>query len=43
MVNLADLFGSLGGVQTGENIRKGQAFVQKVVVSKTNAKLYKDI
>merc|ERR1711983_60780 len=31
MVNLADLFGSLGGVQTGENIRKGQAFVQKVV------------
>ena len=34
MVNLADLFGSLGGVQTGENIRKGKAFVQKIVVSK---------
>jgi len=31
MVNLADLFGSLGGVQTGENIRKGKTFVQKVV------------
>merc|ERR1711963_353971 len=28
MVNLADLFGSLGGVQTGENIRKGKTFVQ---------------
>merc|ERR1712130_158359 len=31
MVNLADLFGSLGGVQTGQNIRKGKVFVQKVV------------
>ena len=32
--DLADLFGSLGGIQTGENIRKGKAFVQKIVVSK---------
>jgi len=30
MVHLADLFGSLGSAQTGENIRKGKAFVAKI-------------
>ena len=35
MVNLADLFGSLGSVQTGEKIRKGKAFVAKITVSQT--------
>ena len=33
MVNLADLFGSLGSVQTGEKIRRGKAFVGKLTVS----------
>ena len=33
MVDLADLFGSLGGVQKGEDIRRGREFVGKVVVS----------
>ena len=36
MVNLADLFGSLGSAQTGENIRKGKAFVAKITVSQNN-------
>merc|ERR1719367_1890477 len=31
MVNLADMFGALGGVQTGQNIRKGKAFVARIV------------
>jgi len=31
MVNLADMFGALGGIQTGQNIRKGKAFVARVV------------
>ena len=35
MVNLADMFGALGGVQTGQNIRKGKAFVARIVVSQT--------
>ena len=34
MVNLADLFGTLGRIQQGEQIRKGKEFVNKVVVSK---------
>ena len=33
MVDLADMFGSLGGVKSGEGIRKGQTFVNNVVVS----------
>ena len=33
MVNLADLFSSLGSVQTGEKIRRGKAFVGKLTVS----------
>ena len=36
MVNLADLFSSLGSFQTGENIRKGKAFVAKIKVSQNN-------
>ena len=36
MVNLADLFVSLGSVQTGEKIRRGKAFVAKITVSQTN-------
>ena len=36
MVNLADLFSSLGSFQTGENIRKGKAFVAKITVSQNN-------
>ena len=35
MVNLADLFGSLGSVQTGEKIRRGKAYVGKITVSET--------
>jgi len=31
MENLADMFGSLGGVQTSQNIRKGKPFVEKLV------------
>ena len=31
--HLADLFGSLGGIKTGESIRKGKRFVERVVVS----------
>jgi len=31
MVNLADLFGTLGKIQQGEQIRKGKEFVNKVV------------
>merc|ERR1711872_492378 len=31
IVNLADLFGTLGGVQQGEQVRKGKDFVDKVV------------
>ena len=38
MVNLADLFGSLGSAQTGENIRKGKTFVAKITVSQNNSK-----
>ena len=34
MVNLADLFATLGRIQQGEQIRKGKEFVNKVVVSK---------
>ena len=35
MVNLADLLDSIGGsVQTGENLRKGKAFVAQITVSK---------
>ena len=33
MEHLADVFGSLGGIQEGENIRKGKNFVNKIVVS----------
>merc|ERR1719397_1382571 len=29
--HLADLFGSLGGIKTGESIRKGKRFVERVV------------
>ena len=36
MVNLADLFVSLGSVQTGEKIRRGKAFVGKITVSHNN-------
>ena len=32
--DLADMFASLGGIQTSQNIRKGKAFVQKIVVCK---------
>ena len=35
MVKLADLFGSLGSVQTGEKIRRGKAFVAKITVRQT--------
>ena len=38
MVNLADLFGSLGSAQTGENIRRGKTFVAKITVSQNNYK-----
>jgi len=31
IVNLADLFGTLGGVKQGEEVRKGKEFVNKVV------------
>merc|ERR1712042_420047 len=31
IVNLADLFGTLGGVEQGEQIRKGKEFVNKLV------------
>jgi len=31
MVDLADMFGALGGVQQGEKIRNGKAFVNRVV------------
>ena len=31
MVSLADMFGTLGGVQQGEQIRKGKEYVNKVV------------
>jgi len=31
MVNLADMFGTLGGVQQGEQVRRGKEFVNKVV------------
>ena len=33
MVNLADMFGTLGGVQQGEQVRKGNEFVNQVVLS----------
>lgn len=36
MVDLADMFGALGGVQSGEKIRSGKAFVGRVVVSERN-------
>merc|ERR1712142_25489 len=31
IVNLADMFGTLGGVKKGENIRKGKTYVNKIV------------
>ena len=34
VADLADMFASLGGIQTSQNIRKGKAFVQKIVVCK---------
>ena len=33
MVNLADLFGTLGGLKEGSQIRKGKDFINKLVVS----------
>ena len=33
MVNSADLFASLGSAQTGENLKKGKAFVSRMTVS----------
>ena len=33
MDHLADLLGSIGGIKTGESIRKGKRFVQRIVVS----------
>merc|ERR1712045_1109876 len=31
MINLADMFGSLGGIQKGEQIRNGKEYVNKIV------------
>jgi len=31
MIHLADLAGSLGGVETGENIRKGKVFTERIL------------
>ena len=33
MINLADMFGSLGGIQKGVQISKGKDYVNKLVVS----------
>ena len=33
MVSLADMFGTLGGVKQGEQIRNGKEYVNKVLVS----------
>ena len=33
MVNLADMFGTLGGIEKGEEIRKGKDYVNKLIVS----------
>ena len=39
MVNLADLFDSVGGsALTGENLRKGKAFVAQITVSQSSVK-----
>ena len=34
MVDMADMFGSLGGIQQGEKIRQGKVFVEQISVSK---------
>ena len=33
IINLADMFGSLGGIEKGNQIRKGKDYVNKLVVS----------